>query len=188
MRAESAGMAATLSGYSCTRAQPQSTTRNQARSPSQPAAGFSLVELVIVVVILSIIAAIAVPRVSRALEKSQHIHIMVFVRDVKSRIDQEYARNGKYPDWVNLGSWFANYQKTRTPFEGYKTGATYLNAPGVTHPGQKALNTSLYPYWYNNANGSFCVRVPPQSTDAETLALYNKLNQSRLTDLSQTAD
>lgn len=53
--------------------------------------------------------------------------------------------------------------------------------PVLTSPAQAG-------FWYNPTRGIFRVRVPMQVTDADTLALYNQLNQTALTTLPVNYD
>ena len=40
--------------------------------------------------------------------------------------------------------------------------------------------------WYNPNNGRLMFRIPAQDTDAETIALFNEVNQTAITSLAQT--
>lgn len=138
--------------------------------------GFSMIELAIVVVIVGVLAGIAVVRLSGLAERSRYTHVIAFVRDVQTRIEVEYQSNGAYPESVDLRSWFGNADVVRAPFKGYGRGSVFVSTAGLLHPARKTLSPGEQPYWYNNANGAFRVRVPAQKDAAASLALYNKLN------------
>jgi hypothetical protein len=55
---------------------------------------------------------------------------------------------------------------------------------GKWHPIDKT--TANHPFWYNPANGAFRIRVPRQATNAETLALYNRVNGTSVRALDDT--
>lgn len=142
------------------------------------ARAFSMIELAIVVVIVGILAGIAVVRLSNLAERSRYTHMVVFMRDAATRIEIEYQSNGEYPNPPDLEGWFSNNAEVLAPFEGYAPGVVRVNKAGQLHPGRKVLNVGERVFWYNRANGAFRVRVPAQKSEAESLALYNKLNSS----------
>lgn len=41
------------------------------------------------------------------------------------------------------------------------------------------------PLWYSTKNGSFCAKVPPQESDAASLALFNRVNTTSVTAMNQ---
>ena len=72
--------------------------RRVARPRRFPAAGFSLIELVMVVVIIAIIAAIAIPRLSRSGEGAADTATSQNVAVLQKAVDHYAAEHGNYPD------------------------------------------------------------------------------------------
>jgi general secretion pathway protein G len=62
------------------------------------AAGYSLVELMIVVVIISIIAAIAIPQYSEAINAAKIVRAMGDIKTISTEIDMYSLRNNQYPN------------------------------------------------------------------------------------------
>jgi general secretion pathway protein G len=72
-----------------------------ARGPSaarrRRAAGFTLLELIIVVAVIGILATIAMPRLLEAPDRAKEAVLKTDLRTFRSVIDQYHADRGKYP-------------------------------------------------------------------------------------------
>src|SRR4030095_1825579 len=65
--------------------------------PSKGAAGFTLLELIIVVAIIGILATIAMPALIHTPAKAKEAVLRTDLRTFRDVIDQYYADKGKYP-------------------------------------------------------------------------------------------
>lgn len=64
---------------------------------------------------------------------------------------------------------------------------TAPDGDALDHPPDPVLLSQAQAgFWYNAARGAFRARVPAQSTDAETLALYNRVNGTALLALPES--
>ena len=152
--------------------------------------GFTLVEILIVVVILGILAAVVVPQFSEAAEEAEISVTASNVRAVTQQIAVYHAEHGDYP--VPLPDVFLN--KLKSPVgQGIVDTIGYDDTGDADkwHTSAKEVPPSGLPaswggiYWYNPANGAFRARVPQQSTDQETIDLYNRVNGTSVTSLNQ---
>ena len=62
------------------------------------AAGYSLVELMIVVAIISIIAAIAIPQYSEAINAAKTVRVIGDIRTISTGIDMYFIGNNQFPN------------------------------------------------------------------------------------------
>jgi len=145
--------------------------------------GFTLVELVVVVLILGIIAAVAAPKMFDTADQAKESSAAMLAAIVRDRIDLYYAANAAYPDTIDP-AWFRG--PLTNPFDPDNPNFAINNgAPTYVYPSLKTL-PRLYACWYNKVNGQFMVRVPVQESDAATITLFNRVNNTAITSLGQT--
>ena len=149
---------------------------------------FSLIELVVVVVILGVIGAIAVPRMSSFSANAKVHAAQANVNIVRSKVEETIAIAGKPPTAIDA-TWFAGRKIPKNPFATASDPRQVQQVSGgasVTEPSIKTVEGRIA-YWYNRDNGEFRARVPTRGSSAATLALYNLVNGTQLTSLSDTA-
>lgn len=139
--------------------------------------GFTLVELVVVVMILGIIAAIAAPRLLSNAEDAREKAAATVVDNVRRGIDVYYAEHGVYPTTVDNSIVRGRLQN---PYDlDHPTPVFVANNASHIYPTWLRLMPSST-FWYNRANGAFTARVPLQATAAETVALFNRVNDTEV--------
>ncbi len=146
------------------------------------AAGFTLVEILIVVIILGILAALVMPKFTSASQESKAAAAAAICRNVQQKVLEYRSTHGQYPDDIDP-TWFAGKALPKSPFDPtHETPIEYDTASpeSVRHPRFKFTNASTAPFWYNPANGMFRARVTAQATTAKTLELYNKANAAKV--------
>ncbi|WP_422011626.1 type II secretion system protein [Roseateles sp.] len=62
------------------------------------AAGFTLIELIVVMAIVALLASIAAPRYFASLQKSKETALLSSLNTMRDAIDQYAADKGRYPD------------------------------------------------------------------------------------------
>ncbi len=141
------------------------------------AAGFTLIEILIVAVLLAIFAAAVVPSLTSHDDDARVAAAFNLVRSIGRQIDRNRDSDGNFPARVEA-AWFQGYKLPVNPLHPDHPNTiqsdTDLSGSGKWHPINKT--TVAHPFWYNPANGAIRIRVPRQATDAETLALYNRAN------------
>jgi len=136
------------------------------RRAHRPAAGFSLVELIMVLVIISIVAALAAPRVSRAGRDAQDAAVQATIQNVCQAIDHFYAEHNRYPGYDPdngnpSGEWFISQ------LTGYSNLAGEVQAsPGAGYTFGPYLRP---PFPVNPYNGLATVKVKGSALEAATL-------------------
>ena len=144
---------------------------------------FSLVELVIVIVIIGVIAAIAVPRVSRAAIGAKEASLRATVRNIASQVQLYYAEEGTYPGDIDP-AWFSS-GKISNPYNPDHPTPVFLSPnPADQHPIWKIIRGGST-FWYNPASGIFRGRVDDTLSNPETIALYNRVNNTNVTSITQ---
>jgi len=151
--------------------------------------GFSLIELVVVVVILGVIGAIAVPRMSGMVDRSKVQGAAGAVNAVRSAIEEYRAVQGGVPATIDK-SLFYNGSFPKNPYvTSGNPSAVEVVALGaaVTEPTTKTVAADAA-FWYNTDNGAFRARVAGQGSGLRTLALYNEVNGTSVTGITETKD
>ena len=93
------------------------------------------------------------------------------------------ADHSAYPETIDP-AWFAS-QKLTNPFDPNHANPIFVAIhPTHAFPRFKTL-VSGSAFWYNKDNGAFSARVPAQDSDAETINLFNRVNDSDITTLDQ---
>lgn len=151
--------------------------------------GFSLIELVVVVVILGVIGAIAVPRLGGMIDRSKVQGAAGAVDAVRNAVEEYRATYGGVPATIDK-SLFYSGSFPRNPYvmSGDPSAVEVVTlGAAVTEPTTKAVGADTA-FWYNTDNGEFRARVTSQGTNARTIALYNAVNGTSVTAITETKD
>lgn len=147
--------------------------------------GFTLLELLVVVLILGILAGVLVLSISGSKEDSSAAVVQNSLKSIQEQIDIATIREGGYPSAIDE-AWFQGYVLPRHPLIDNTIPKVHnYSTDDRAHPSVKAYTSGLGAYWYNKNNGIVRARVPNQSSDLKTLDLYNRFNQSSLTEINQ---
>ena len=151
--------------------------------------GSSLLELVIVLVIVGIIAAIAVPRLSTSSVAAKAAAAAAAVCAIQQVIDvQTGLDDGEYPAAIDE-AWFSGGHLPPSPFDigaTVKVRVSSAGSPEKLHPKSKIVtDTPPGAYWNDPDNGIVRARVVKLRTNAATVDLYNQVNQTAITVLSE---
>lgn len=165
--------------------------------PRRPA--FTLVELVVVIVVLAILGGVAIPTLFNTSDKAREAtaagnRATLAAALNQFRLDRAASGSAAWPATLDLvldtrqGEQFFNpYRLPNQP--------VYLPEPGNSatkwHVQIKTVEqrmTSQYKgcIWYNNVNGAMRFCVARQANNAQTIALYNRVNGSNVTSINQT--
>jgi general secretion pathway protein G len=66
--------------------------------PTKPAAGFTLIELMVVLAVIALLLSLAVPRYFHSVDKSKENVLRANLTTVRDAIDKHYGDTGRYPD------------------------------------------------------------------------------------------
>ncbi len=145
--------------------------------------GFTLVEVIIVVLILAILGAITLPMYQNHRSEAETAALMSNLRVLREVIEPVHSQTGSYPSPLDASSFVGglpDHPQNDIDLAEFQ----YANIATMEHPVNKVLKSGvLGAYWYNTANGRIRARVSDQGTEAETLAMYNRVNQSSVTTL-----
>ncbi len=138
---------------------------------------FSLLEMVVTILMIGIISTMAIPRMSRFSETAKIAATQETVRRAQLVLDEQQAITGAYPSTLR-GEWFPNSRIVNGLLPAQKTLLQVVAGPAETiDPANPIAGTQIAAaFWYNNANGNFRARIPPQGSAALNAALYRKVN------------
>ncbi|MEM7262364.1 MAG: prepilin-type N-terminal cleavage/methylation domain-containing protein [Planctomycetota bacterium] len=147
--------------------------------------GFTLVEVVLVIVVIGALAAITVPLYQDRDQDSKINTMRGVVRTVRWRVQVYHSETGSYPATLDP-AWFtsplANVFSDSANQDQVFTASHSL----WLYPSNKTfVASSGFSMWYNAGNGSFCVRVPPQSDSAASMELFNRVNMGNVSSMAQ---
>ena len=145
-------------------------------------------ELLVVVILLAVFAAIIIPNLAGTDDEAKVAAAYKVVRTVSRQIDQNIEPDGSYPANISV-EWFQGFKLPINPLHPDHPRTVQDDIDGVNpNKWQPIGKTSeSYPFWYNPSNGAFRIRVPAQATEAETLALYNKVNGTNANRMRDTS-
>jgi len=146
-------------------------------------AGFTLVEVVVVVLILGILASVAVSQASYSYYDTMVVTLQGNLDAIYDAMD---ANSPGEPPATISGSWFRSGNIPRHPQGDGLASIQIDSTANKLHPVSKVIATGLAPYWYNPTNGIVRVRVGSIGNDADTLTLYNVVNDSNETNLGNS--
>jgi prepilin-type N-terminal cleavage/methylation domain-containing protein len=156
---------------------------------------FTLIELLIIIAMLAILSAIVMPHYTDNSDMARTEALATNAAHIRSLIVQHsnglttpLAPSG-YPAAID-NTWF---RSGSLPYHAWTTQPMIVevvdDSPGVWYPAAKTYdpnNPLAATAWYNTTNGAFCARVPPMSTNARTLEIFNGVNKSDCATLAQT--
>jgi len=160
---------------------------------------FTLIELIAVIVVLAVLAGVAIPRFIDHGERAK----IAAARAARAALVQA-VNNWKVNDAVltgGPGNFPANLDDVLQTQNGDRLLNPYHDARMPVYnidPGgpnklyvqnktiESAISNQWGSIWYNPNNGRVMFRVPQQPTTAETIALFNEVNQTTITSLNQT--
>ena len=149
--------------------------------------GFTLIELLLVAVILAVFAASIVPVFSRSTEDGRAAAAATAVKAVQRAIDRNYALTGEYPANLDV-TWFQAYKLPASPYLPFPSNGLAANAqniPDKIYPTHKSDDSHDHPFWYNRANGLVRIRVHYLGNREDTIALFNRVNCTKVTAWNQ---
>ena len=109
-----------------------------ASAAGSSAAGYSLVELMIVVAIISIIAAIAIPQYSEAIDAARIVKVIGDIKAIATEIDIYSLRNNQYPNTLADVGYDGRQDPWGQPYQ-------YLNAQDSKNKGKVRKDKNLVP-------------------------------------------
>jgi len=146
---------------------------------------FTLIEVLIVVIILGILAAAIIPQFSEAADDGRANTAAMVVRGIQRQITVKRAQTGSWPANIDA-TWFEGGTLPTNPLDPDATSfCNIADDVALLHPGTKTIHVAGA-FWYNKANGIIRARVTAGASTAETIALYNTVNATKVTSLSQT--
>ncbi|MCP4589932.1 MAG: prepilin-type N-terminal cleavage/methylation domain-containing protein [bacterium] len=146
---------------------------------------FTLVEVLIVVIVLSILAAAILPQFTEAADESRIGTTAIIVKSMQRQLTVEKARDGTWPTAFDA-TWFEGGVLPNNPYDPDQTDQIQVtNSATMLHPTTKTVG-DYGSFWYNYGNGIVRARVLAGVDTAATIKVYNSVNGTKITTLSQT--
>ena len=147
--------------------------------------GFTLIEILGVVVVLSVVGMIVLPMVASAFSLTRPSVMAAIVREIRQVVAfqasvGDVARSERgYPLDLDPG-WFREQQFPKHVWTGRPLVVWIVDGEwDELYPEAKHYESDIpepITAWYNATNGSFCVLVPHQGSEEETLALFHRVH------------
>ncbi len=139
------------------------------------------------VMLIAILSAIALPQIRSQRTEAVISTLKANVEQVTMVVEvQKQKGEGQgYPTTIEP-DWFVSGMLPTHPDQmaGVPPIET-VRLPGQAHPGNKLVEPGCAgAYWYNVSGGFFRARVKAQPSTAETLDMYNQVNQCGLSSLA----
>lgn len=165
---------------------------------------FTLVELIVVIVVLAILSGVAIPKYFDYAEKARISKAQAARAALNTAIHQARLNNLTLnPALASTnGGWPANLDgiidtggdnKHLNPWLPANTSVyviDHTNDPNKWHPQVKHIQTGFGTgngsIWYNPRNGALRYRVKNMNNSNATLALYNEVNDCKVTGINYT--
>jgi len=153
--------------------------------------GFTLIEILVVVVILGIISAIVISVFGDVTGDARISATQSDLKNMKTQVQvRAQEEGGVFPEEITvemLEEWFRiarshPFSLPTTPL-GIETAPP--GDPTTRHPANKFITGAVHGWWYNPANGALRSRIRDLGDDAANLELYNKINNTAITNLNQ---
>jgi len=148
--------------------------------------GFSLIELVIVVVVMGIVAATAVARFGELALRAKITQTRESLRAIQATVDGEQAATGAWPTVITSVMFVGDRWPKNSFLPAQKWSIETEDSPGQNPGNMVTTDREDGAFWYNTRLGFVRARVPPLGSTAETLALYNLINGTKVSTLTAT--
>jgi len=160
---------------------------------------FTLIELIAVIVVLAVLAGVAIPRfidhgdrAKVAAARAARASLVQAVNNWKVNDAVVTGGPGNFP--ANLDDVLQSHDADRllNPYHDARMPVYNIDrgGPNKLYMQNKTIEAAISSrwgsIWYNPDNGRVMFRVPQQSNNAATIALFNEVNQSNITSLNQT--
>jgi len=179
---------------------PERGTVRASRLPRPLRRGFTLVEVVAVIVVLGVLLGVALPRFMDHRDRARNAVARgtrgALAEAVRLASMDVVTRTGVEVMPASLGGILATdqdeellnpYRDPAQPIYDIDGAAPVTQWHGFQKTIEDAVAAGRGAIWYNPNNGAVRFRVPEQASNAETIAVYNEVNQCDITSLSQTS-
>jgi len=163
-----------------------------------PRRAFTLVELIAVMVVLAVLAGVAAPRffgktreAEIAAAKGARAALVQAVLNWKMNDAVVNGGDGRWPPDLEDVLQSVGGDHLLNPWHESRLNVYNIDrgGPDKLYVQNKTIESSRNEWgsiWYNPDNGRVMFRVPLQRTTQQTIDLFNEVNQTNITSLSQT--
>lgn len=139
-----------------------------------------------VIVIVAILSAVMVPVYQDRQLEAEANSMAYTVRTVRTWVKSHRAEHGSWPHTIDP-AWFDRPVANLWGTDANAERIWNSTLPDNVYPSDKTVHVgSANSMWYNRVNGSFCAKVRARGTNAESLALFNRVNEAAASSMSET--